>query len=101
MEISPSALERDPRLVSEAVKSLRILAVELHPMRFKFGNLDPAAFNKRSGLRLVIPVGREAASGTACARKVQWRGQDIVCDNYLQSTRDDFRLLVHFKALER
>jgi hypothetical protein len=100
VEVSQPALERDPRLISEAVRTLRLLAVDLHPMRFKFGNLDPVSFNKRTGLRLVIPVGREAASGTACARKVQWRGRDVVCDSYIQNTRDDFRLLVHFKALE-
>ena len=99
VEVSEPSLERDPRLLYEAVRTLRHLAVDLHPMRFKYGNLDPAAFDKRTGLRLVIPVGRAAASGTACARKVHWRGQDIVCDSYLQNTRDDFRLLVHFKTL--
>ena len=99
VEVSEPALERDPRLLFEAVRTLRLLAVDLHPMRFKYGNLDPAAFGKRTGLRLVIPVGRAAASGTSCARKVHWRGRDIVCDSYIQNTRDDFRLLIHFKDL--
>ena len=100
VEVSEKALERDPKLLAEAVRTLRLLAVDLHPMRFKYGNLDPASFNQRTGLRLVVPIGRAAASGTACARKVRWRGADVVCDNYVQNTRDDFRLLVHFKALE-
>ncbi|MDR2456186.1 MAG: hypothetical protein LBE49_06290 [Deltaproteobacteria bacterium] len=99
VEVSEPALARDPRLISEAVRALRLLAVDLHPMRFKYGNLDPEAFGRRTGLKLVIPAGRAAATGTNCARKVNWRGRDIVCDSYLQNTREDFRLLLHFKDL--
>jgi hypothetical protein len=69
-------------------------------MKFKYGGVDIARFNRQTGLELIIPTGIIEAASTRCSRKVPWRGQSIVCNYYLQSTVDNCRLLLHFKFLE-
>ncbi|MDR1658029.1 MAG: hypothetical protein LBT47_10845 [Deltaproteobacteria bacterium] len=100
VELSDAAMDRNRQLVAEAVGMFRALALHLHPMRFKYGSYDPERFTRITGLNLTVPVGRDYASSTVCTRRVEWRGQYVVCNNYIQCKSDDYRLLLHFQTLD-
>jgi hypothetical protein len=101
VEVSDPAMERHQGLTAEAVRMVKALALDLYPMKFNFGNLNRDRFREYTGLELTMPDnGNAAASSTMCTRRVEWRGRSFVCNNYLQGTKDNCRLLIHFKLLD-
>jgi hypothetical protein len=100
VEVSDLGMEKHQGLIAEAIKLVKALALTLYPMKFNFGNLNPTQFKQNTGLDLTIPNNKDISTSTMCTRRVDWRGKSFVCNNYLQGTKDNCRLLIHFKLLD-
>ncbi|MDR0571848.1 MAG: hypothetical protein LBG48_03290, partial [Rickettsiales bacterium] len=100
IEVSDLGMERHQGLTSEAVKMVKSLALTLYPMIFNFGGLNRSRFKEYTGLELNMPNNNEIATSTMCTRRVEWQGKSYICNNYIQTAKDNCRLLIHFKLLE-
>jgi hypothetical protein len=100
IEVSDQGMERLPGLVAEAIKMIKSLTGCLYPMRYNYGDFNLIKFKTDTGLEIIMPHNSELASSTLCTRRVDWQGQSYVCNNYLQSSKDNCRLLIHFTFLE-
>ncbi|MDR3205230.1 MAG: hypothetical protein LBV23_10925 [Deltaproteobacteria bacterium] len=100
VEVPEPTLASNSRLTAEAVKMIKALALVYHPMKFKYGGTDPIRFKNETGLDLNLSTSLRDMGATLCARIVRYRGQNLSCYDYLQTTIDNYRLLVHFGTLK-
>jgi hypothetical protein len=100
VEVSDIGMEKHQGLTAEAIRMVKALALTLYPMMYNYGNLNLVRFKEDTGLDLNMPKNKNTASSTMCTRRIEWRGQSVVCNNYLQGSKANCRLLIHFNLLQ-